>query len=102
MAKVNQAEGLWTQLARTVVTRSPIVDDGRIKRGLVKLVLDKYTPVVGERGVNLAHTFEIVFQRAPKILLTGKVSTVADPNGVRLRAERSSNLNALDVVRDGL
>src|SRR6185503_11884757 len=102
VAQINQAEGLRSQLARAVVTGSPIVYHRRIESGLVKLMFDEEAPVVRQRRVDLAHTLEVACEHAAEMLLAGKVSTVANPNGVRLRAERLANLNALQVMLDCL
>src|SRR5438105_4511371 len=102
MAQIDEAERLRPQLARAVIARPPIVDDHRIKSRLVKLMFDKDAPVVRKSSVNLAHAFEIAFERASEVLLARKISTVTDPDGVGFRAQRFSNLNTFDVVFDGL
>ena len=48
VAEVDQARRLFAQLARAVVARAPVVDDGRVERRLVELVLDEQPPVVGQ------------------------------------------------------
>ena len=65
-------------------------------------MLDKNAPVVGQRGVNLAHAFEVAFQCAAEVLLAGKIPAVADPDRVGFRAQRFADLDAFDVVLDGL
>src|SRR5581483_602151 len=102
MAEINQAEGLGAKLTRTVITCAPVVDYRRIESRFIKLMLDEHAPVVRQRRVNLAHTFEIAFQRVAKVLLPGKVPPIANPNGMSFRTDCLSNLNAFDVVLDGL
>src|SRR5438132_9762731 len=80
MAQIDQAERLRPQLARAVIARSPVVDYGRIKSRLIKLMLDKNAPVVGQRDVNLAHALEVAFERAAEVVLAGKIPAVTDPD----------------------
>src|SRR5207253_1028045 len=102
MAQIDQAERLRSQLARAVIARAPVVDYGRIKSRLIKLMLDKNAPVVGQRDVNLAHALEVAFERMAEVLLAGKIPAVTDPDRVGLRTERFADLNAFDIVLDGL
>ena len=102
MAEVDQAMGLRPQRLRRHEAGSPVGDHGRIERGLVKLVLEKHAPVVGQARVDLAHRFEIPVERAVEVRLAGKVRAVGDPDRQRLRAELLADLDAFDVVRDRL
>src|SRR5712664_1755972 len=102
MAQVHQAECFGSQLTRTIVARPPIVDYCRIKRRLVKLVLDKDKPVVRQSVVNLAHALKVALERAPEVLLAWIIPTVTDPNCMCFGAECSSDLDAFEVVLDGL
>src|SRR5215213_3448132 len=83
MAQINQRESLWPKLARAVIADSPIIDDRRIERWLVELMLDKQAPVIGDMVVNLAHAFKVAFESATKMLLARKVSAIANPDRVR-------------------
>ena len=50
-------------------------------------MLDKHPPIVRNRRVNLAHRFEIIFERVTEIRLSGEIAAVADPDGQSLRAD---------------
>src|SRR5882672_1423804 len=65
-------------------------------------MLDKNAPFVGQRGVNLAHASEVAFECATKVLLAREIPAVADPNRMGCRAQRFADLNAFEVVFDGL
>src|SRR5205809_3333335 len=73
-----------------------------MKSRFIKFMLDKNAPVVGQRSINLAHAFEVAFKRAAEVLLAAKIPAVADPDRVGLRTERFADLNAFDIVLDGL
>ena len=102
MAQVNQAASLWAKLARAIISRAPIVVHSRVKCRLVILVLDEDAPIVRQRFVNFAHALKVALERAPEVLLSREISTVADPNCMRFRAECFPNLDAFDIVFDGL
>src|SRR5882672_11728690 len=102
MAQVDQTECLRAQFTRAVVAGAPIVNHRRVEGWFVELVLDEESPIVGQRLVNLTHAFQIPGQGAPKMLLPGKVSAVTDPNCDRFRAQRPADLNAFNIVGDGL
>src|SRR4030095_5515259 len=78
MSQINQALRLRAELRGAVIARAPVVDDRRIESRLVKLMLYKTPPVVGQRPVDLAQAFEVAFEGAAKALLPRKVSAVAD------------------------
>jgi len=48
------------------------------------------------------HAFQITFKGAPRMYLAGEVSTIGDPYGERFGAKDFSNLDALDIVFNGL
>src|SRR5437660_6869682 len=102
VAQINEADRFRPKLAGAVIARPPIVDYRRIERRLIKLMLDKNPPIVGQRSVNLTHAFEIALERAAEVLLAGKIPAVADPDRVGFRAQRFPDLNAFEVVFDGL
>src|SRR5436190_23855101 len=102
MTQVNETKGPRAELARTVVAGAPVINYRRIESRFVKLVFDKDPPVVRQRGVDLAHAFEIARERAGEMLLPRVISAVAHPDRMRCRTQRLSNLDALDVVRHGL
>src|SRR5882762_10999760 len=102
MAQIDQTKCLWAQFTRAVVAGAPIVNYRRVEGWFVELVLDEESPIVGQRLVNLAHAFQVPGQGAPKMLLSGKVSAVADPNRDRFRAQCPADLNAFKIVGDSL
>ncbi len=102
VAEVHEAERLRPQLARAVIAHAPVVDDRRVEGRLVELVLDEEPPVRRQSRVDVAHALKVQLERATKVLLTGEVPAVADPDRVRLRADLPPQLDALDVVLDGL
>src|SRR5207237_3215593 len=100
--EVKEADRLRPHLARAVIAHTPVVDDRRVEGRLVELMLDEEPPVRGQSLVDVAHAVEVQLKHATKVLLTGEVSAVADPDRVSLRADLLPQLDALDVVLDGL
>src|SRR2546425_8221565 len=92
MPQINEAESLWPKLARTVIADAPVINYRRVEGGFVKLVFNEKPPVVRQRLVNPAHTFEVSFQCLTKMLLAGKIPAVADPNRMRRRAQRPAKV----------
>src|SRR5207237_7481994 len=52
--EVHEALDARAELARAPVAHTPLIDHGRIERGLVELVLEKQAPAVGQRPYDLA------------------------------------------------
>ena len=102
VAEIDEAERLGPERLRRHERAAPVLDDGRVERGLVHLVLDEHAPVVGQRRVDLLLRFEIAIERAAEMRLAGKIGAVADPHRERLRAELLAGGDAVDVVRDRL
>src|SRR5438093_1614298 len=102
MPEINETECSWPEFARAVIARPPVIDHRRVESRLIELVLEKDTPVVGYCFIDRAHTLDVAIEGPPEIQLSGKIPAVGNPHGVRFRAQRLPNLDALDVVFDGL
>jgi hypothetical protein len=100
--QVDERERARPQLAGAVVARAPVVEHGRVEGRLEELVLDEQPEVVGQRRVDRAQALEIALERAPEVDLAREVAAVADPDRVRARAELHAELEAVEVVLDGL
>src|SRR5688572_23935171 len=100
--EVDERKCTIAELARAVITRAPVIQHRRVKGRLVELVLDEQAPAVRQGAINRSHAVEIAIQRPAKMELAGEIPAIADPHSVRLRPERSANLETFEVVLDRL
>src|SRR6185369_2296526 len=67
MAEIDETRCFFAEFAGTIIAGAPIVNYGRIKRRLKEFVLNEKAPVIGDRGVDLAHRVKITLKRVAKI-----------------------------------
>src|SRR5215472_17177555 len=100
--EVHKALRLVAELLRGDEAGAPVRDHRRVEGGLVELVLHEHPPIGWQRRVYLAHRVEVAIESRALILLARKIRSVGDPDRNRRRSQLLANLDAIDVVLDGL
>ncbi len=102
VAQVHQAAGLGAECLRREQRAAPVLDDRRVERRLVHLVLDQQQPVLRQRPVDGRGRVQVPLKGARQMLLARKVAAIADPQGQGVGPECLADADAIDVVRDRL
>ena len=102
MAEVDQTFRLRPKALGGNQAGTPVGDHGGIERRFIHLVFDVKRPVRRQALVDRGHRVEIFFEHAPDVLLTGEVGAVADPDSQGGGAQLFADLDAFEVMLDGL
>src|SRR4029450_4039622 len=73
-----------------------------IERGLVLLVFQEQPPRVRHGPVDFSETVQISIEGTARVHLAGKIASVSYPDRERVGTERFPDLDALEIVVDGL
>ena len=84
------------------IARAPVAEDHRVERRFVRFVLEKQAPAGRQLLIDGPEAVEIAIEGLAEMQLTGKVAPIADPHGMRSGAQAQPDLQALEILFDGL
>jgi hypothetical protein len=102
VAEIDERERAIAERLRAGIARAPVVDDRRVERRLVQLVLEEQPATPRQRLVDRPTALQIPVERAARVHLSREVAAVADPDRVRRGAQLGADREAFDVVFDSL